>query len=230
VPGWSEAAQAALREASVLVIGAGALGSPVAAYLAGAGVGRLGIADGADVALGALHRQHLHFTPDAGIPKATSAAAKLRFLNPGVVVEPYQVDFADANAAGLVAGHDLVVDCTGAAPVRYAANAACCGAGIALVTGALAGSHGLAMAIRPGATACLRCAFPEAPAGEAAAFLGPAGGVLGSLMALEALRLLSGTGEPSTGGYLEVDLAGHALRRVPVARRPDCADCGTRTL
>jgi molybdopterin/thiamine biosynthesis adenylyltransferase len=227
VPGWSEEAQAALREASVLVIGAGALGSPVAAYLAGAGAGRLGIADGGDVALRGLHRQHLHFTPDAGVPKATSAAAKLRFLNPGIVVEPYHVRFEDANAAGLVAGHDLVVDCTGAAQVRHAANAACCGAGVALVTGWAGG--GL-MAVRPGETACLRCAFPEAPPGDAGAVLGPAAGVLGSLMALEALRLLAGAGEALADAYLEVDLAGHALRRVPVTRRPDCPDCATPTL
>ena len=91
MPEWSEAAQRALAEASVLVVGAGALGSPVALYLAGAGVGRLGIVDADDVELSNLHRQILHFTPDIGVPKALSATAKLGFLNPGVVVEPYQV-------------------------------------------------------------------------------------------------------------------------------------------
>src|SRR3954463_3336424 len=91
LPEWSEAAQLALRSASVLVVGAGALGSPVAMYLAGAGVGRLGVVDGDDVELSNLQRQHLHFTPDVGVAKAPSAAAKLGFLNPEVVVEPYQV-------------------------------------------------------------------------------------------------------------------------------------------
>ena len=100
LPEWSEAAQRALGEASVLVVGAGALGSPVAAYLAGAGVGRLGIVDSDDVELSNLHRQPLHFTPDLGTAKAQSAAAKLRYLNPDVLVEPYQARFNPAHARG----------------------------------------------------------------------------------------------------------------------------------
>src|SRR5215813_12173297 len=109
LPEFSELAQLALRDANVLVIGAGALGSPVAAYLVGAGVGRLGIADDDAVELSNLHRQHLHFTPDAGAPKAESAAAKLRFLNPEVLVEPYRVRVDADNARGLVEANDLVV-------------------------------------------------------------------------------------------------------------------------
>jgi molybdopterin/thiamine biosynthesis adenylyltransferase len=131
LPEWSEAAQRALGEASVLVVGAGALGSPVAAYLAGAGVGRLGIVDEGDVELSNLHRQHLHFTPDVGAPKAHSAVAKLGFLNPEVVIEPYPAAF---NAA-MVEGHDLVVDCTDSFAACYAVNAACCAAVVALVEG-----------------------------------------------------------------------------------------------
>ena len=92
LPEWSEVAQLALRDASVLVVGAGALGSPVALYLAGAGVGRIGIVDSDVVEISNLHRQPLHFTPDLGVAEGrVSAAAKLRFLNPDVVVEPYQV-------------------------------------------------------------------------------------------------------------------------------------------
>src|SRR5262245_22461968 len=101
LPEWSEATQRALGEASVLVVGAGALGSPVATYLAGAGVGRLGIVDDGDVELSNLHRQHLHFTPDIGVPKAQSAAAKLAFLNPDIVVEPYQAAFNPAMLEGI---------------------------------------------------------------------------------------------------------------------------------
>ena len=112
LPEWSEAAQRALAGASVLIVGAGALGSPVALYLAGAGVGRLGIVDGDEVELSNLHRQLLHFTPDIGVPKAHSAAAKLGFLNPEVIVEPYQVRLDAANAGGLIEGADLVVDCS----------------------------------------------------------------------------------------------------------------------
>ena len=137
LPEWSEAAQLALGDASVLVVGAGALGSPVATYLAGAGVGRLGIVDDGDVELSNLHRQHLHFTPDIGVPKAHSAAAKLGFLNPDIVVEPYQ---ARVRRPRCVDGQDLVVDCTDSFATRYAVNAACCAAGVPLVEGGV-GRH-----------------------------------------------------------------------------------------
>jgi molybdopterin/thiamine biosynthesis adenylyltransferase len=231
LPEWSEAAQVALREAAVLVIGAGALGSPVATYLAGAGVGRIGIADDDEVAVSNLHRQHLHFTPDVGVPKAASAAAKLAFLNPEIVVEPYQVRFEPANAAALVEGQDLVVDCSDSFETRYAVNAACCAAGIPLVEGGVVGLGGLVMAIRPGETACYRCAFPEppppgaAPSCAEAGVLGPAAGVIGSLQALEAIRLLAGLPGEAAGGFLEVDLARQTFVRVSVARRPACPDC-----
>jgi len=231
LPEWSEAAQVALREAAVLVIGAGALGSPVATYLAGAGVGRIGIADDDEVAVSNLHRQHLHFTPDVGVPKAASAAAKLAFLNPEILVEPYQVRFEPANAAALVEGQDLVVDCSDSFETRYAVNAACCAAGIPLVEGGVVGLGGLVMAIRPGETACYRCAFPEppppgaAPSCAEAGVLGPAAGVIGSLQALEAIRLLAGLPGEAAGGFLEVDLARQTFVRVSVARRPACPDC-----
>jgi molybdopterin/thiamine biosynthesis adenylyltransferase len=233
LPEWSEAAQLALRSASVLVIGAGALGSPVAAYLAGAGVGRLGLVDDDDVELSNLHRQHLHFTPDLGVAKAESAAAKLRFLNPDVLVEAYRVRLDPDSAPGLVAGHDLVVDCSDSFATRYAVNAACCAAGVSLVEGGVLGTSGLVMAIRPGESACYRCAFPappppgSAPSCAEAGVLGPAAGVIGSLQALEALKLLTGFQPPALDGFLQVDLADPALLRVTVRRRPDCPDCGS---
>ena len=153
MPEWSEAAQRALAAASVLVVGAGALGSPVALYLAGAGVGRLGIVDADDVELSNLHRQILHFTPDIGVPKAHSAAAKLGFLNPGVVVEPYQVRLDAANAAGLIEGADLVVDCSDSFATRYAVNAACCAARIPLVPSTPASTSGIRAAQHAALTA-----------------------------------------------------------------------------
>ena len=228
LPEWSEAAQRALGEASVLVVGAGALGSPVATYLAGAGVGRLGIADDGEVELSNLHRQHLHFTPDLGVPKAHSATAKLGFLNPEIVIEPYQAAFNPA----MVEGQDLVVDCTDSFEARYAINAACCAAGVPLVEGGVVGTSGLVMAIRPGETACYRCAFPQPPpAGSVptcaqAGVLGPAAGVIGSLQALEALKLLAGLPDPLTDAFLQIDLAAGDFLRVTVSRRPDCPDCG----
>ncbi|HWT22419.1 MAG TPA: HesA/MoeB/ThiF family protein, partial [Solirubrobacteraceae bacterium] len=230
LPEWGLRAQAALAEARVLVIGAGALGSPVALYLAGAGVGRLGILDDDEVELSNLHRQLLHFTPDTGTPKAESAAAKLRFLNPDVMVEPYRARLEPANAAALVEGQDLVVDCSDAFATRYAVNAACCAARVPLVEAGVSGFAGLVMAVRPGETACYRCAFPAEPAGAAgcaeAGVLGPAAGVVGSLQALEALRLLGGVEGGLLDGFLQVDLLAHAYVRVRVARRADCPDCG----
>jgi molybdopterin/thiamine biosynthesis adenylyltransferase len=227
LPEWSEAAQRALGAASVLVVGAGALGSPVATYLAGAGVGRLGIVDDGDVELSNLHRQHLHFTPDVGVPKAHSAVAKLGFLNPDTIVEPYQARFAEA----MVEGQDLVVDCTDSFATRYAVNAACCAAGVPLVEAGVVGLGGLVMAIRPGESACYRCAFPqEPPAGAVptcaqAGVLGPAAGVIGSLQALEALKLLAGLPGALTDAFLQVDLAAGEFVHVKVRRRDDCPDC-----
>lgn len=230
LPEWGEAAQVALSEASVLVIGTGALGSPVALYLAGAGVGRLGIVDDDEVELSNLHRQLLHFTPDVGVAKSESAAAKLRFLNPDVVVEPYQVRVDAGNAADLVAGHDVVVDCSDSFATRYAVNAACCAEGVRLVEGGVLGLAGMVMSIKPGRTACYRCAFPAAPEGAPrcaeAGVLGPAAGVVGSLQALEALKLMTGVAAPITDGFLQVDLDGTEFVRVTTSRRADCPDCG----
>jgi molybdopterin/thiamine biosynthesis adenylyltransferase len=229
LPEWSEAAQRKLADASVLVVGAGALGSPVASYLAGAGVGRLGIVDRDDVELSNLHRQHLHFTPDVGVSKANSAAVKLGFLNPEIVVEPYPAAFNPA----MVEGQSLVVDCTDSFEARYAINAACCAAGVPLVEGGVVGLSGLVMAIRPGETACYRCAFPspptDAPSCAEAGVLGPAAGVIGSVQALEALKLLAGM-PALTDAFLQVDLLGLDFLRVKVERREDCTDCAMRSL
>ena len=230
LPEWTEMAQLALRDASVLVIGAGALGSPVALYLAGAGVGRLGIADDDAVELSNLHRQLLHFTPDIGVAKVESAAAKLRFVNPEIVVEPYQVRVDAATAPGLVEGQDLVIDCSDSFETRYAVNAACCAAGIDLVEGGVVGWNGLVMTIVPGRTSCYRCAFPTEPEDARscaeAGVLGPAAGVIGSIQALEALKFLTGAQAPLVDAFLQVDLATYETITVNVRRRQDCPDCG----
>ena len=230
LPEWGAAAQLAVSEASVIVIGAGALGAPVALYLAGAGVGRIGIVDDDAVELSNLHRQLLHFTPDIGAPKAESAAAKLRYLNPDVVVEPYRMRVDGGNAAALIEGQDLVVDCSDSFATRYAINAACCAARIPLVEAGVLGMAGLVMSIKPGRTACYRCAFPvepvDAPRCADAGVLGPAAGVIGSLQALEALKLLTGVAPTIADGFLQVDLATAEFLRVRASRRSDCSDCG----
>jgi molybdopterin/thiamine biosynthesis adenylyltransferase len=229
LPEWGMAAQVSLREANVLIIGAGALGAPVALYLAGAGVGRIGIVDDDAVELSNLHRQLLHFTPDLGVPKAESAAAKLRFLNPDVVIEPYQMRVDADNAAALIEGQDLVVDCSDSFETRYAVNAACCAARVRLVEAGVLGMAGMVMSVKPGRTACYRCAFPtapdDAPRCADVGVLGPAAGVIGSLQALEAMKLLTGVAPAIADGFLQVDLATTDFLRVHVSRREDCPDC-----
>ena len=230
---WSAEAQEALMSATAIVVGAGALGSPAAAYLAAAGVGRIGIVDSDPVELSNLQRQPLHYTPDIGTNKAESAAAKLGVLNPGVTAEPYPVRLDAANAEAIVSGADVVVDCTDTFATRYVVNDACCAAGVQLVEAGVLGFEGLVMAIRPGESACYRCVFPDPPPPEAVracrdyGVLGPVAGMIGSLQALEALKLLTGVGEPLLDRFLQFD--GRTVSHVVVAtsRRLDCGACGS---
>lgn len=229
---WSAEAQERLRAASAIVVGAGALGSPAAAYLAAAGVGRIGIVDSDPVELSNLQRQPLHFTPDVGTNKAGSAAAKLGVLNPEVTVEPYPVRLDEANAAAIVAGADVVLDCSDTFATRYVVNDACCAAGVPLVEAGVIGFEGLVMAIRPGESACYRCAFPSPPPADAVracrdyGVLGPVAAVVGSLQALEALKLLAGVGEPLLDRFLQFDGRDVSHLVVATSRRPDCEACG----
>src|SRR5947208_7416322 len=215
LPEWSGEAQERLRSASAIVVGAGALGSPAALYLAAAGVGRIGIVDCDAVELSNLHRQPLHFTPDVGIGKADNAAVKLGALNPETIVEPYPVELTPANAEAIVMGADVVVDCSDSFPTRYAVNDACCAQGVPLVEAGVLGFDGLVISIVPGRSACYRCAFPVEPAPGSvpscreAGVLGAMAGVVGSIQALEALKLLSGGGEPLLDRILQ--LHGHDM-------------------
>ena len=147
-----------------------------------------------------------------------------------MLVEPYRVRIEPENAAALVETQDLVVDCSDSFATRYAVNAACCAARVPLVEGGVVGWSGLVMTIWPGASACYRCAFPQAPADAPscaeAGVLGPAAGVIGSLQALEALKLLTGAHQPLVNAFLQVDLATLDVLRVNVQRRVDCPDCG----
>ena len=140
LPEWGERGAARALRGERARVGAGALGSPVALYLAGAGVGRIGILDDDDVELSNLHRQLLHFTPDLGVPKAESAAAKLRFLNPDVARRALPgAARRRRTRRALVEGQDLVVDCSDSFATRYAVNAACCAARVPLVEAGVLG-------------------------------------------------------------------------------------------
>ena len=228
---WSGFSQERLRSARAMVIGAGALGSPVCTYLVAAGVGSLGVVDGDAVELSNLHRQPLYMTPDVGAPKAEVAAIKLGLLNPEVLVEPFPAELSAANAEAIVMGADVVVDCTDSFESRYLVNDACCAQGIALVEAGVVGFDGLVMSIRPGESACYRCAFPTTTPAAArrscreAGVLGAMAAIVGSIQALEALKLLSGVGEPLLDRILQLD--GHDMSQTLVAtsRVEGCAAC-----
>ena len=231
LPEWSGMAQARLKAASAIVVGAGALGSPVLAYLAGAGVGRIGIVDDDVVELSNLPRQPLHFTPDQGTNKAVSATAKLNLMNPAVMVEPYPATLDAMNAEAIVTGADVVVDCSDTFATRYVVNDACCALGIPLVEAGVLGFDGLVMAIRPGESACYRCAFPvepdpgSVPSCREAGVLGPVAGMVGSIQALEALKLLTGAVQPLLDKIVQIDARTLEQTIVATSRRPDCAAC-----
>lgn len=220
--------QQRLRRARVLVVGAGGLGAPAALYLAAAGVGALRIADPDVVSLSNLQRQVLYATADVGAPKVERAAARLAELNPHVAVEPAAAAFDAASGTELLAGCDLVLDGTDDFATRFAVNAAAVVAGVPLVSGALGrwtGQVGV-FAGRP----CYRCLVPEVPPdAETCAAVGVVGalaGVVGSLMALEAVKLLAGAGEPLTGRLLLYDGLAAEARTVRVPADPDCPVCG----
>jgi adenylyltransferase/sulfurtransferase len=226
---WSGAAQERLKAASVIVVGAGALGSPVATYLVAAGVGHLGVVDPDVVELSNLHRQPLHFTPDLGLPKASNAVVKLSALNSEVQVDQYPVRLEETNAEAIVMGADLVIDCTDSFETRYLVNDACCAQGIPLVEAGVVGFDGLVMSILPGESACYRCAFPTEPVDARscrdAGVLGAMAGVVGSIQALEGLKLLTGVGEPLSDAILQIEGASMAFTRVATERRPGCPAC-----
>ena len=224
--------QERLLRASVLIVGAGGLGSPVALYLAAAGVGTLGLVDRETVALSNLHRQIVHSTGEVGRPKTASAQARLAALNPGVRVVPHQEALHAGNALALAAAHDLVVDGADNFPTRYLVNDACVLAGRPLVHGGVVHARGQLLVVRPRRSACFRCVFPEPPAPgdipscQEAGVLGTAAGVIGALMAHEALKALLGFGTPVADRLMVFDGVAGRFREVPVRRDPGCAVCG----
>ncbi|MCC7266343.1 MAG: molybdopterin-synthase adenylyltransferase MoeB [Caulobacteraceae bacterium] len=219
--------QQKLKAARVLIVGAGGLGSPAALYLAAAGVGTLRIVDPDAVDRSNLQRQVLFDEADIGRPKVEAAAAHLAALNPHVAVEPAHAAFAADTGANLVAGCDLVLDGTDDFDTRFAVNAACAAAGVPLVSGAIGrwtGQVGV-FAGRP----CYRCLVPEVPPdAETCAVVGVVGalaGVIGSLMAVEAVKLLTGAGEALAGRLLIYDALAGETRTVRLAADPGCEVC-----
>lgn len=226
--------QARLKAAKVLVVGAGGLGAPVLMYLAAAGVGTIGIADGDRVSLSNLQRQVIHQTADIGSQKVASAAARIAALNPHVVVKLHPVRIDADNAIDLLSGYDIVADGSDNFATRYLVSDACYLARKPLVTGALGVFDATLTTIRAHETnvrgernPTYRCLFPEPPpAGtvpscEEAGVLGALAGILGSMMALEVMREIVGFGESLVGRLLMLDARAMRFETLAYARDPE---------
>ena len=227
-----EQGQERLRGGSVLVVGAGGLGSPAALYLAAAGVGTLGIADADVVETSNLQRQLLHHTPDVGRRKVESAAEKLRALNPHVDVRSHCERLSSANAERILADYDFVVDATDNFASKFLIADACHRARKPYSHAGILRFLGQTMTVHPGVTACYRCVFdspPDEPAGlRPQGPLGAVPGVIGAIQATEGIKHLLGVGAPLTNTLLVYEALEMTFRRVPVKRNPECPLCGER--
>ena len=215
-----------------MCIGAGGLGSPVALYLAAAGVGTLGIVDFDDVDYSNLQRQIIHGTPDVGRSKLDSAKTRLNALNPEVDVVTYDMALSAQNALGLFADYDLVIDGTDNFPTRYLVNDACVIAGKPNVYGSIFRFEGQASVFAATDGPCYRCLYPEppppglVPSCAEGGVLGILPGVVGTLQATEAIKIILGVGEPLIGRFLIFDALKMRFRELTLRKDPDCPVCG----
>ncbi len=233
IPEVGEAGQLRLKNASVLLIGTGGLGSPAALYLAAAGVGRLGLIDPDVVDASNLQRQILHGEPWLEKPKLESAAARLREINPHVKLDLHPVRFTPENAEALVADYDLILDGCDNFPTRFLSNDAAFFAKKPLVYGAIHRFEGQATVFAPHLGGpCYRCLLPEMPPPGAvpscaeAGVLGVLPGIIGSLQAMEAIKLILGVGEVPLGKLTIYDALRSSFRAMKLRRDPGCRLCG----
>ncbi|MDO5502451.1 MAG: molybdopterin-synthase adenylyltransferase MoeB [Actinomycetia bacterium] len=228
-----EVGQQRLKAARVLIVGAGGLGSPSATYLAAAGVGTIGIIDDDVVELSNLHRQPLHSDPDLGRPKVHSAADRLALVNPHVQVQIHRQRLSGESAQEVVAAYDLVVDGADNFATRYLVTDACALAGIPHVWASINTFAGQLSVWWAGRGPCYRCVFPQPPPPGSVASCAEAGvlgalpGVLGTLQASEAIKLITGIGEPAVGRLVLHDALAGSWDEVLVRARADCALCGS---
>jgi adenylyltransferase/sulfurtransferase len=223
--------QEKLKAASVLVIGTGGLGSPVAMYLAAAGVGRIGLVDYDVVEFSNLQRQIIHGSAQLDKPKVESARERLLDLNPFIQVDIYNEAFTSANALRIAAGYDLIIDGTDNFPTRYLVNDACVKLGIPNVYGSIFRFDGQVSVFDATEGPCYRCLFPEppppgtVPSCAEGGVLGVLPGIIGSLQANEGLKILLGIGETLRGKLLLVNALDLRFDFVKLRKNPDCAVC-----
>jgi sulfur-carrier protein adenylyltransferase/sulfurtransferase len=232
VPEIGSGGQRALLDARVLIVGAGGLGSPVALYLAAAGIGTIGLVDDDVVEESNLQRQVLHATDRIGQRKVDSAEATLRALTPGLAVVARDERLDADNAERLMAGYDVVVDGSDSLPTRYAINDAAVRLGLPVVHGSVHRWDGQVTTFAPGGP-CYRCLHPVPPPPElapdctVAGVVGVVPGIVGMLQATEVIRLVVGAGEPLAGRLLVVDALAATFDEIRVARDPSCPTCGS---
>ena len=235
LPEIGVAGQERLKAARVLCLGAGGLGSPAALYLAAAGVGTIGLVDDDRVALSNLHRQLLHGTKDVGRPKTESARERLRDVNPQIEVRLHACRFESANAEEILRDYDLIVDGTDNFATRYLSNDVAVFARKPNVYGSIFRFDGQTTVFAPHLGGpCYRCLFPEPPPPGAvpscaeAGVLGVLPGIVGTMQAAEALKLILGIGEPLIGRLVHFDALKMKFREFNLKRDPDCPVCGER--
>src|SRR5437588_3276313 len=226
--------QKRLKASSVLLIGAGGLGSPLGLYLAASGVGRIGLVDFDVVDFSNLQRQILHGTPDVGRPKLQSARDRLQAINPGVRIDLYETRLTSANALSIFEPYDIIIDGTDNFPTRYLVNDACVLLGKPNVYGSIFRFDGQASVFHPPQGPCYRCLYPEPPPpGEVPScaeggVLGILPGLIGCIQATEAVKLLLGKGEPLIGRLLLYDALQMTFQEFKVRRNPKCPMCGEK--
>jgi adenylyltransferase/sulfurtransferase len=231
LPEIGAAGQQKLADSSVLVVGAGGLGSPAALYLAAAGVGRIGLIDHDRIEVSNLQRQVLFATAQIGQGKAVTAQERLTALNPALQVDAHAEKLVAGNVERLFAPYDVVLDGTDRLATRYLVNDACVLLGKPLVSAAIHRFEGQAMTYLPGRSPCYRCLYPDSPEElipncATAGVLGVLPGVMGSLQATEAIKLLLRIGEPLAGRLLVYDALALNFDEFRFSRRADCAVCG----
>ncbi|MEW6578227.1 MAG: molybdopterin-synthase adenylyltransferase MoeB [Chloroflexota bacterium] len=225
--------QRRLKEASVLVVGTGGLGSPIALYLAAAGVGRIGLVDFDTVDVTNLQRQIAHSEATVGLPKVLSAAERLRGLNPHITVETFETPLTSHNALDILDGYDIILDGTDNFPTRYLLNDAAVLLGKPLVYGSVYRFEGQVSVFGAPGGPCYRCMLPEpppphlVPSCAEAGVLGVLPGTIGTLQATEAIKLILGIGEPLIGRLLLYDALDMTFDTIIIPRRAACPLCGT---
>lgn len=218
--------QKRLAEASALVVGAGGLGSALLFCLAGAGVGRIGVADFDTISKSNLNRQFLHTTDGIGEDKLDSALTRLKAFNPTLCYEPHHCRIDDNNAAALIADYDIVVAAVDNITAREELNQACVKLGKPFVNGGVNGMFGTLQIIEPGKTACLTCLYGENPKVPPASSFAPVVSTISSLMAQSALLLMLGLQNPLPNMLLYFDGERMTFERISISRSPSCPICG----